>query len=293
MMAKYSPTAYRYWKDLLFSDPVDYDAEMVYSGLMDGHGQKMGLWIGAAWQKIFPCPVMCGIGVYGPMHGGYNNFWGINLNVDGQRYQSENTIFGLGARSVMNLKKHTAFSIWDVNYANTEEMWDSSTQTVNDVNGQPSLTREEVIASWDAGAADGGFQKADTIEELLDKLVELGGINKENALKSIADYNKWVEQGLDEEFHVNPSILAPISTGPFYGVMSPGPSPLTVLGGLRTNDKNQVCDEEDEPIVGLYNVGTMTGDFYSNIYTFGVPGMNIGSTVGALSYMLGKDFAAS
>ena len=66
---------------------------------------------------------------------------------------------------------------------------------------------------------------------------------------------------------------------------------LTVLGGTRTNVDPQVLDAKDEPIDGLFNVGTMIGDFYSGVYTFAMEGMNYGSTCITLPYLLGKDLA--
>ena len=69
MMAKYSPWAWEHFKDALSFGDVDYDAELVYSGLMPGDGQKMGLWVGAAWQKTYPVPPMINGGASGPAHG--------------------------------------------------------------------------------------------------------------------------------------------------------------------------------------------------------------------------------
>lgn len=46
---------------------------------------------------------------------------------------------------------------------------------------------------------------------------------------------------------------------------------LVVLGGTRTNIDLQALDANDEPIPGLFNVGTMIGDFYSGVYTFAFP----------------------
>ena len=66
---------------------------------------------------------------------------------------------------------------------------------------------------------------------------------------------------------------------------------LTVCGGLRTNEKMQVCDANDQPIEGLYNTGIMTGDFYANSYNFVMPGQNLGAVCGTLSYLLGRDLA--
>ena len=48
----------------------------------------------------------------------------------------------------------------------------------------------------------------------------------------------------------------------------------------------------DEPIPGLFNVGTMIGDFYSGVYTFAMEGMNYGATCITLPYLLGRDLAA-
>ena len=51
MMAKYCPAALP-----LLDDTGDqgYDTALKIGGLYPGDGQKMGLWIGAAWQKAFP-----------------------------------------------------------------------------------------------------------------------------------------------------------------------------------------------------------------------------------------------
>ena len=37
----------------------------------------------------------------------------------------------------------------------------------------------------------------------------------------------------------------------------------------------------------------MTGDFYSNSYNFVMPGQNLGAVCGTLSYLPGRDLAAS
>ncbi len=120
----------------------------------------------------------------------------------------------------------------------------------------------------------------------------MDGIDQEQALATIKQYNTYAEAGVDEQFHVNPEILFPISTPPFYATKITGATFLTVCGGLRTNEKMQVCEEDDTPIEGLYNTGIMTGDFYANTYNFVMPGQNLGAVCGTLSYLLGRDLAA-
>ena len=296
MMAKYCPFAWEHFKDTLSTGEVDYDAELVYSGLMPGDGQKMGLWVGAAWQKCQPNPPMINGGAAGPSHGVISNFWGINMDIHGERYMNEVTNFAYGAMAVLQLPQKTAYSVWDKAYAYTEEQWEPFGTCIDLVNGIVPATPEEEIASWDKNVDDpssgigtgAAYYRADTIEELL---AQMEGIDVEAAKATIERYNKYAEQGLDEEFHVNPECLHPISTPPFYGAKITGATFLTVCGGLRTDEHMRVCDADDNPIEGLYNTGIMTGDFYANSYNFVMPGQNLGAVCGTLSYLLGRDLA--
>lgn len=296
MMARYSPWAWEQFKDTLSVGEVDYDAGLVYSGLMPGDGHKMGLWAGAAWQKTYPTAPMINGGASGPAHGVISNFWGLNMDIHGERYQNECTNFAYGAISVLQLPEQTAFAVWDKAYAFTQEEWEQFGICIDYENGIMPLSPDDLVASWDAAASQGKssigtgatYYKADTIEELVD---QMEGIDKDQALATIKQYSAYAQAGEDGQFHVNPSILYPISTPPFYATKITGATFLTVCGGLRTNDKMQVCDKDDAPIEGLYNTGIMTGDFYSNTYNFVMPGQNLGAVCGTLSYLLGRDLA--
>lgn len=291
MMARYAPWAYEMFKDKLIfgEDSVDYDVGMNYSGLMPGAGQKMGLWVGAAWQRVFPNPCAINGGVPGPTHAVIDNFWGMNLNINGKRFQNENTNFAFGAMSLLHQPETTGFGIWDSAYATTQEEWETLGCSYGNTTPTKPATPEALVASWDANVESGAYFKADTIEELLE---QLEGINKENALASIERYNKYAAQGYDEEYQVNPDILFPISTPPFYGSKTNGSTFLCVMGGLRTDENLQICEEDDTPIEGLYCVGTMIGDFFAGTYNFGLPGQNLGACCCTLPYLLGRDLAA-
>ena len=300
LMARYCPFAYKIFKDDITWDTVNYDTELAYDGLMPGDGQKMGLWVGAAWQKIEPCAPMINGGSAGPAHGVISNFWGLNMDIHGERYMNEVTNFAYGAMAKLMLPQQTAFAVWDTNYAYTQDEWEAFGCSVGYENGIMPSTPEELIAGWDANVEKGRVQglgsasayteyyKADTIEELVE---QMDGIDKEQALATIKRYNEYAKNGLDEEYHVNPEVLYPIETGPFYATKSVGSTFLTVCGGLRTNEKMQVCEGDDTPIEGLYNTGIMTGDFYANSYNFVMPGQNLGAVCGTLSYLLGRDLA--
>jgi fumarate reductase flavoprotein subunit len=66
---------------------------------------------------------------------------------------------------------------------------------------------------------------------------------------------------------------------------------LCISGGLCTNIKMQVLDKNGQVIPGLYAVGTIVGDMYSNIYTFREPGHNLGAKCLTFGYIVGKDIA--
>jgi hypothetical protein len=291
MMAKYSPWAWENFKHKL-STRIDYDAGLVYEGLMPGDGQKMGLWIGAAWQKSFPNAPMFNLGVGGPNPQPIANFWGINLDINGKRFHNEITNFHYGAAAMQHLPKKTAFGIWDVNYFNDEDQWMPFGYCVDGENGIPFQTRAEAVASWDQAMFGPPYLKANTLEELVAQF-DVSEEARKNMLDSIARYNKYVDQKRDEEFHVNPRYLYPIKTAPFYASVNvDNQTFLTVCGGLRTNAQLQVCDAGDNPISGLYNTGIMVGDFYANTYNFVMPGTNLGALCGTLSYLLGRDLVA-
>ncbi len=66
---------------------------------------------------------------------------------------------------------------------------------------------------------------------------------------------------------------------------------MTVMGGLNTNSDMQVCDENDAPLPGLFNVGHMTGNMYANNYNFAIPGNCYGINCITYGYLLGHDLA--
>jgi hypothetical protein len=304
MMAKYATWTYNIYRDVInweWEESPDFDIGLNYTGLYPGDGHKMGLWIGAAWQKN-PISPMINSGVPA-VDFSQGNCWLINLDETGHRFQRETTNFGHGGVALLNVPNKFAFTVWDQAYAYTKDEWDTFGAT---------STPEQLVASWEAAAvadpSEGFFLgapnenplksrfRADTIDDLLSQIKEVyPRVDIEAAKESIENYSRYAKQGNDDEFHVNASVLYPIETPPFFAACTAFASSsstfLTVCGGLRTNDKMQVCAEDDSPIEGLYNTGIMTGDFYATTYNFVFPGQNLGGVCGTLSYLLGRDLA--
>lgn len=289
MMARYSPEAYELFKDKISWDNIDYDAGLNYDGLFPGDGHKMALWIGAAWQKNSTCYCNMHIWPSWPNPEGLDSFFGVSMDISGRRFMNENSNIAHVLNAFRHVPKRKIFYVWDSRYAEIRDEWNLGTCYKN-VNGIPPTTPDGMRANWDAAVEAGTMIKADTIEGLLSQWDD---IDQEKAKETIANWNRYCSQGYDEEFQDNPSILHPIETGPFYGAITDDQALtfLTVLGGLRTNSDLQVCDKEDNPIEGLYCVGSMVGDFYGSLYSFYIPGLNLGSVCGALPYVLGKQLS--
>ena len=285
MMAKFAPQAVKYITPEEFDAEPNYDKELFYGGLYPGDGQKMGLWVGAAWQKAWPCCPNGGGVKAGPMDG-VLPFTGLTVNRDGKRYCNEYGMLGtLPFTTEMGCPGGVSYAIWDMNYAERYPLpWINGSLPYGTPN---ELSVEETIASWETMVESKAFVKADTLEEL----IELMGLPA-STLDTVKAYNADCEAGADSEFHKDPALMIPVERGPFYGSVSDTSFFLTVLGGLRTDDDMRVCDEDDNPIEGLYNVGSMAGDMFYAQYTYMIPGFTYGSNL-TLSYLTGKFIVAN
>lgn len=276
MMAKYCPSMLS-----LISDEAgeDYDVGPATTGLYKGDGQRMGLWVGAGWQHNVPnCPM---VNVQqGTAAQPYCGHCGLVLNKNGLRFSDECAIHSYTGHAVLMQPDGLSFPIWGTNYAVDNAPW---YQRGAWDSGEVSV--EDTLAGWEKNVESGRFVKADTLEELFEALE----LPVEAAKASVERYNELCEQGEDTDFFKRSSQMIAVSEAPFYGAKVGGRF-LTVLGGLNTNEDLQVCEADDTPIEGLYNVGTMVGDFYNNTYSFLMEGLNYGQCV-TLGRYLGQKLA--
>ena len=284
MVAKYCPSVLPF----IQNTDVDYNKGLFVNGIFPGDGQKMGLWVGAAWQKAPNAPMIIG-GAYCAQPS--LSHTGLVLNSKGQRISNEQSIFALSAIKNMQQTDGTTYGIWGSNYAEEGGPWYKANSWYEDA----PATAEEMIATWDdaadtglifSGAASMGLMvKGDTIEEVIEKL----GLPAET-IETVNRYNELCEAGEDTDFCKDAKLMIPIKEGPFYGTGGAQSCLLTICGGLRTDENMAVCDENDVPIEGLYNVGIMVGDMYSGVYTFLTQGMNYGACI-TFGYRLGRHLA--
>jgi fumarate reductase flavoprotein subunit len=283
MMAKYCK-----WATPLLSDAgyQGYDTNLKIGGLFPGDGQQMGLWIGAAWQKTDPAAPMILIGAGGaglPSSQPYGGHRGLIMNKNGYRFGNEDVNGSYEGIAIMHQPEMKAFAIWDSNYAEASAPWRPFGSKFTDDPVAPA----DMMAKWDAAVENGSMFKADTIEEVISKL----GLPADATKATVDHYNEMCDAGVDTDYYKRAELLVPIKTGPFYGAQSDAPTFLSVLGGLRTNINMQVCDENDQAIEGLFNVGTMVGDYYANCYTFNVMGNNYGGNCLTFGFLTGRAIA--
>jgi len=278
MMTKFCP-----WAMPLLTDAGDrgYDNTFKFGGLFNGDGHRMGLWVGAAWQRTFPnAPMIQGKWLCSNQP--YGSHRGLTVNKDGYRYGNEDVNGPFGGVIQLRQPDMRSFSIWGTNYAEGGAPW----YGFGMVEGADPIPPASILAQWEAAVEAGTMVKGDTVEEVIEKL----GLPAET--KATVDrYNELCEAGVDADYHKRAELLVPIAEAPFYGGEAGLPDFLTVTGGLRTDLNMRVCDADNKPIPGLYNIGIMVGDYYANIYNFLIAGNNLGACCLTFGYMTGRGIA--
>ncbi|WP_456295524.1 flavocytochrome c [Vibrio sp. AK197] len=115
--------------------------------------------------------------------------------------------------------------------------------------------------------------RADTLEELAVKVGMEPAVLKE----TIDNYNRYVDAGLDPEFHKDTFSLK-VEKAPFYATPRQ-PAVHHTMGGLKIDTATRVLDENNQPIKNLYAAGEVAGGIHAgnrlggnalaDIFTFG------------------------
>ena len=75
-------------------------------------------------------------------------------------------------------------------------------------------------------------------------------------------YNEMAAAGEDTDYYKEKHRLMAIDTPPFYGVRT-GAWFLATLDGVTIDTNMHPCDENGDPIEGLYLTGNDSGGFFS------------------------------
>ena len=264
------------WKDLVKSGLSVKDAiaptafafknsrTFQMGGIYGGDGQKMGLWVGAAWQKVYPnAPMVQGSWVCAAQP--YGGPRGILLDSTGTRFCNEDMPYAFVCRAHNAQPHHMKWVFWD-------SKWETDGPAMGMVvckDFRSPLHNPEEIQQF---IEEGTILSADTIDELLAKME---GIDAETAKESIERYNELCAAGVDEDFGKRKQCLSSLTEPPFYGVRS-GTTLLVTMGGLKINENQQVIDADAHPVEGLWAAGNCSGSFFFGDYPITISGASHG-----------------
>lgn len=132
------------------------------------------------------------------------------------------------------------------------ESWDGNPE---DATMETMLTNNGV--SYAEEVEKGNMFVADTLEELAEKT----GMNPDNLVAAVEEYNKNVDEGATSDSLGRTTFVNKIENGPFIAVPRK-PSAHHTMGGVEINTDTQVLDTEGNVIAGLYAAGEVTGGIH-------------------------------
>ncbi|MDE7243352.1 MAG: FAD-dependent oxidoreductase [Oscillospiraceae bacterium] len=252
----------------------------------DGAGIKAMMWAGAQLDPTHASMMFNRCCCLPTETAGYKTngkrFWigeqpFLKVNLNGQRFCNESGPYEFMLHSMWMQPYHTYCDIFDGNNKQYCEQFDEvgCCRLFPFPNGALSNnTYESTWADTEKLIEEGYVQKADTLEELAEKL----NIPVDNFLATVQRYNELCAKGVDEDYGKERHRMTPVDTAPFYGTRT-GAWHLTTLNGCRINTDMQVIDEAGNPIEGLYATGDCTGGFFAHTYPNLFTGLACGRTM--------------
>ena len=252
LLEKYCPEALR-------ADKNEYYPK----GGNDGSGLLLAKAAGAAWTRSGAVPVIHPVN-FTPLGLGIQTSW-LTVNREGRRFSCEMGFEPIVTNARLNAPGNVAWAVFDSRYAkNVKKQEPHKAEYL-----LPGLEEK-----MEAAVASGEYLRADTLEELAEKM----GVPPKALKETVKRYNGWCKAGEDREFGVPARFLSSVTKPPYYaGKVSAWL--LNVGYGVHVNADSQVLTEKDEPIGGLFAVGNMQGDFFANSYPVTCPGSNHGRAV--------------
>ncbi|GMG97007.1 FAD-dependent oxidoreductase [Tepidimicrobium xylanilyticum] len=238
------------------------------------------------WQKFTQSDVKALTNVLGYDYMSLTDFTfypHLRVNTLGQRFSDETMAsnFVIHGAQIHMQPNQTEFIILDTSvlkqiaekgYASVEEhygIWKDNRQFFMEFN-MPTDTDE--LIKWentpidytpllDAAVGTGVVFKGNTLKELAKNM----GVDANRFIESVNQYNKAIEEGIDNMFFADTERLIPVVEGPFYAVKYVARN-LGTLGGVRINEKIEAVDKNGKPIPGLYVAGADAGGMYGKSY---------------------------
>ena len=256
----------------------------------DGSGIKAMLWAGGEMDPCHASMMFNRCSVLPTETAGYKTngkwYWFgeqpfLKVNLKGERFCNESGPYEFMLHSMYMQPYHTYCDIFDANNKQYAEQFEEvgCCRLFPFDNG--AISNRGYDACWkemtegeNSHLELGYLQKADTLEELAEKL----NIPVDNFVKSVERYNELCAKGVDEDYGKSVHRMTPVDTAPFYGIRTCAWH-LTTLDGCRINTNMQVLREDGTVIEGLWATGDCTGGFFANNYPNLFTGLACGRTM--------------
>ena len=257
----------------------------------DGSGIKAMLWAGAEMDPCHASMMFNRCSVLPTETAGYKTngkwFWFgeqpfLKVNLNGERFCNESGPYEFMLHSMYMQPYHTYCDIFDANNKEYCEQFDEvgCCRLFPFPNGAISnrsydVCWKDMTEGENSHLELGYLQKADTLEELAEKL----NIPADAFVKTVERYNELCAKGVDEDYGKGAHRMTPVDTPPYYGIRTCAWH-LTTLDGCRINTNMQVLRKDTgKPIEGLYATGDCTGGFFANNYPNLFTGLACGRTM--------------
>lgn len=191
----------------------------------------------------------------------YNSQFAVQVNLDGKRFACEPTQTRMSTfesgHVLIEQPEGRAFIIFDENVL-AAAVADSKLPKEDDGGffGHPEFPEDmsEFYAEVEKAIAEGNVYKADSIEELADKI----GVDPASLKQTIEEYNAACEAGADLRYFKPKSDLVALKKAPYYALAA-GLGTDGAFGGVLVNADMQAYAKDGGLVGGLY----VTGDFSS------------------------------
>lgn len=227
----------------------------------EGDGLDMALSMGGVDERAKRCVMRepgtkgadfeSALGALGIRNGGPVVF----VNQKGERFTDENCIVKNQAYACNSVLSQTKSYV-----LMNEAVMKQIDETIPPISDSLSVA---AAAGMESGA---GVYKADTLEELAKAI----NVPADTLASEMKHYNELCASGHDTDFGKDASVLVAMENGPFWA-FEHGLFYFSTIGGIRTNRQFQVVNSDDEPIDGLWAVGTDGCMLYGNTYTVSMP----------------------
>ena len=263
--------------------PIGLRAESnVYTpvGGNEGDGIKMALQVGAAMQRGPAAPAIHPFGSGGPLAQDGDQLGFLCVNKYGERFTCERNNTPGMANALLTQPDSLGYTIFDGDYYNKVLQMYPDNEGVDGTALVDDTTQETIDEA--VAANDGTCFMSDTIEGLAEQI----GADPETFQATIDRWNYLVELGEDVDMSLPSDLLTSLDTPPYYASKMPQ-AILVIIYGLNCDSYSRVCDDDDNPIEGLYAVGNAQGNFFALDYPMVCAGISHGRAM-TFGYKLPK-----